>query len=101
MLFHDDTSCLKSFREICATIGLFSQHDFQELIRSARKVVYQYVCGSLVKEDNTVPIVSCTTLLARRNSRVAGRPEAVQSRIDSAKPIIGVLPDSVCCGRVG
>ena len=68
------------------------------MIRGARKVVYQYVCGSLVKEDNTVPIVSCTD--SARSNRVAGRPEAVQSRINSAKPIISMLADSVRGGRV-
>jgi hypothetical protein len=100
VLFHDDPSCLKSFREICAKRWLLSQHDIQELIRGTRKVVYQYICRLSTEEDDTVPIMSHTDLLARRNGSVASRPEAVQSRINSAKPIISVLSDSVRGGRV-
>jgi hypothetical protein len=94
VLFHDGTSSLKSCRKICAKERPFSQYKAKELARGACEVVDQYIFGSSTKEDNAVCIASRTNyLLTRRNSRVAGRPEAIQCGVNCAKPVISILPN--------
>ena len=78
VLYHDIFAGLEGLSEIPATICPSGQYSVQESVWVVLGIIYQYVFGSGIEQDNTVSIPSYTDrLLSCSNSSVASGPKAV------------------------